>query len=186
FFGGFEGGSLGTYRERLQATGGRDRFGFNIGVDRLDVRNGIDGDDAYGSSSFVGRAQFKPIQSIAVTGTFFGDVANARVNDNPFALPGAFGGQQFPPAVVGVTFQPDFNNPDQGRRNRLLVGSGRFTQVVNERVSYSLAYQRVATNRRNYNGPRVDPRFASFVPFGDFELSSINKGTIDTFDGRVN
>ena len=152
----------------------------------LDVRKGIDKDDAYGSSSFVARAQFKPTQSIVVTGTFLGDVANGRVNDNPFALLGAFRGQRFPSAVAGVTFQPDFNNPDQGRRNRLLVGSGRFTQVINERVSYSAAYQRVATNRRNYNGPLVDPRFASFVPFGDFELLSINKGTIDTFDGRLN
>jgi outer membrane receptor protein involved in Fe transport len=186
FSSSFDGGSLGTYRERLQVAGGAERFGFNIGVDRLDVRRGIDKDDAYGNSSFIARAQFKPTHSIAITGTFFGDVANARVNDNPFALPGAFSGQQFPSAVAGITFQPDFNNPDQGRRNRLLVGSGRFTQVVSDRVSYSLAYQRVGTNRRNYNGPAVDPRFTSFVPFGDFELTSVNNGTIDTFDGRLN
>jgi iron complex outermembrane receptor protein len=85
-----------------------------------------------------------------------------------------------------VTFQPDFNNPDQGRRNRLLVGSGRFSQVVTDRVSYTVAYQRVSTNRRNYNGPAVDPRFASFVPFGDFEFLNVNRGTTDTLDARVN
>jgi iron complex outermembrane receptor protein len=85
-----------------------------------------------------------------------------------------------------VTFQPDFNNPDQGRRNRLLVGSGRFSQVVSDTVSYSVAYQRVSSDRRNYNGPAVDPRFATFVPFGDFEFQSINNGDIDTVDGRVN
>ena len=186
FVAGFEGGTLSTFRERLEASGGGDRYGFNIGVDRLDVRKGIDGDDAYGNSSFAGRFQANPTQSITVAGSFFGNVANARVNDNPFALPGAFTGQQYPAAVVGVTFQPDFNNPDQGRRNRLLVGSVRFTQVVNDWLSYSVAYQRVATNRRNYNGLAVDPQFASFVPFGDFEFLSVNKGTTDTFDGRAN
>ena len=186
FDAGFEGGTLSTFRERLEASGGRDRYGFNVGVDRLDVRNGIDGDDAYGNSSFAGRFQANPTQTITVAGSFFGNVANARVNDNPFALPGAFTGQQYPTAVAGVNFEPDFNNPDQGRRNRLLVGSVRFTQLVNNFVSYSVAYQRVATNRRNYNGPEVDPQFASFVPFGDFEFLSVNKGTTDTFDGRVN
>lgn len=182
----FEAGSLATYRERLQATGGTSRFGFNVGVDRLDVRNGIDGDDAYGNSSFAARAQFNPTQSIVVTGTFYGDVANARVNDNPFALAAAFNGKEFPAAIANVTFQPDFNNPDQGRRNRLLAGSVRLTQIINDRVSYSLAYQRVATDRKNYNGSAVDPRFASFVPFGDFEFVNTNHGAIDTFDGRVN
>jgi len=85
-----------------------------------------------------------------------------------------------------VNFQPDFNNPDQGRRNRLLVGGGRFTQEVNDLVSYTVAYQRVATNRRNYNGPAVDPHFTAFVPFGDFEFNNVNNGTIDNIDGRVN
>jgi len=186
FGAGFEGGTLATYRERLSASGGGDRYGFTAGVDRLDVRNGIDGDDAYGNSSFAGRLQFNPTQTISIAGTFFGNVANARVNDSPFALPAAFTGGKYPTAVAGVNFQPDFNNPDQGRRNRLLVGGGRFTQEVNDLVSYTVAYQRVATNRRNYNGPAVDPHFTAFVPFGDFEFNNVNNGTIDNIDGRVN
>ena len=184
--GGFEGGTLATYRERLSASGGGERYGYSAGVDRLDVRKGIDGDDEYGNTSFAGRAQFNPTQSITVSGTFYGDIANARVNDSPFALPAAFTGGLYPAAVAGVTFERDFNNPDQGRRNRLLVGSGRFSQEVNDLVSYTVAYQRVTTDRRNYNGPAVDPRFASFVPFGDFEFSNTNNGTVDTVDGRVN
>ena len=186
FEGGFEGGTLGTLRERFEASGGKERYLFNLGAERLDVRNGIDGDDAYGNSSFAGRIQFNPTQTITLTGSFFGNLDNARLNDSPFALSAAFSGGLYPSAIAGVTFQPDFNNPDQGRRNRLLVGSGRFSQVVNEIVSYSVAYQRVATNRRNYNGPAVDPRFSSFVPFGDFEFLNINEGTVDTVDGRAN
>jgi iron complex outermembrane receptor protein len=184
---GFDGGSLASYRERLQASGGGERYGFELGVNRLDVRNGIDGDDAYGNTGFAGRLQLNPTRSITISANLLGNIANARVNDNPFPLSVAFGtSERFPEAVAGVTFQPDFNNPDQGRRNRLLVGSGRFSQVVSDTVSYSVAYQRVSSDRRNYNGPAVDPRFATFVPFGDFEFQSINNGDIDTVDGRVN
>lgn len=184
---GFEGGSLATYRERIEASGGNELLGFNLGVNRVDVRNGIDGDDAYGNTAFAGRVQFNPVPSIMIAANLYGNIANARVNDSPFALPGAFTStQRFPDAVAGVTFQPDFNNPDQGRRNRLLAGSGRFSHVLSDTVSYSVAYQRVSSNRRNYNGPAVDPRFASFVPFGDFEFLNINRGNIDTIDGRVN
>ena len=184
---GFDGGSLSTYRERLQASGGGKIVGFEIGVNRLDVRDGIDGDDAYGNTGFAGRLQVNPTPSITIAGNLYGNIANARLNDSPFALPGAFGTSQlFPSAVEGVTFQPDFNNPDQGRRHRLLVGSGRFSQVVSDTVSYSVAYQRVSSNRRNYNGPAVDPRFTAFVPFGDFEFLNVNRGNIDTVDGRVN
>ena len=184
---GFDGGSLATYRERLQASGGGERFGFELGVNRVDVRNGIDGDDAYGNTGFAGRLQFNPSPSITISANLFGNIANARVNDSPFPLPAAFGtSERFPKAVEGVTFQPDFNNPDQGRRNRLLVGSGRFSHVVSDTVSYSVAYQKVSSDRRNYNGPAVDPRFTSFVPFGDFEFLNINNGDVDTVDGRVN
>ncbi len=184
---GFDGGSLATYRERLQASGGGERYGFELGVNRLDVRNGIDGDDAYGNTGFAGRLQFNPTPSITISGNLLGNIANARVNDNPFPLAAAFGtSERFPKAIAGLTFQPDFNNPDQGRRNRLLVGSGRFSQVVSDTVSYSVAYQRVSSDRRNYNGALVDPRFTSFVPFGDFEFQNINNGNVDTVDGRVN
>src|SRR5690242_11647824 len=187
FSGGFEGGGLASYREHLQASGGSERLGFNLGVNRLDVRNGIDGDDEYGNTGFAGRAQFHPTQSITISGNLYGTIANARVNDSPFALPAAFAHLGvFPQAVAGVTFQPDFNNPDQGRRNRFFVGSGRFSQVVTDRVSYTVAYQRVSSNRRNYNGPAVDPRFTAFVPFGDFEFLNENRGTTDTVDARVN
>ncbi len=187
FEGGFDGGSLATYRERLRASGGADRFGFDLGVNRVDVRKGIDGDDAYGNTGFAGRLQFNPSPSINIAANLYGNVANARVNDSPFPLAAAFATTEaFPKAVAGVTFQPDFNNPDQGRRHRVLVGSGRFSQVVSDTVSYSVAYQRVSSDRRNYNGPAFDPRFASFVPFGDFEFLNVNNGNIDTVDARAN
>lgn len=187
FTAGFEGGSLSTFRERLSMSGGRDNVGFNVGVHRIDVRRGVDGNDEYGNSAFAGRFHVNPTPSTTFSAGFYGTISNARLNDSPFPLPGAFAGSQpFPKAVEGVTFQPDFNNPDQGRRNRTLLGSLKWLHLLDDRWSYSIAYQRVSTNRRNYNGSRVDPRFASFYPFGDFEFLNINRGTIDTFDARSN
>jgi vitamin B12 transporter len=185
---GWEGGSLATYRERLTGSGGiGQRAGFSFGLNRIDVRRGVDGNDQYGNSAGSGRFQFNATPSITIAAAVYGTISNARINDNPFALPAAFStSEPNPLAIARVTFQPDFNNPDQGRRNRLLVGSVRLSQRLNETFSYTFAYQRVSSNRRNYNGPKIDPRFASFYPFGDFEFTAINNGTTDTLEGRLN
>ncbi|HEV7682119.1 MAG TPA: TonB-dependent receptor [Pyrinomonadaceae bacterium] len=184
---GAEGGGLRTFRERVKVSGGNGHAGVSLGLNRLDVRRGVDGEDQYGNSAGTGRFLFAPSSSVTIAVNLYGTIANARLNDSPFALPGAFtGSQPFPRAVAGVSFQPDFNNPDEGRRNRLLVGSVKLSHQLNDRVSYSVAYQRVSSHRRNYNGSRIDPQFAAFYPFGDFEFVSVNKGTTDTIDARVN
>lgn len=186
FTAGLEAGSLATFRERFQGSGSTGRFGYSFALNRLDVRRGIDGDDEYGNSVGGGRLQFSPRPSMVVSTNFFGTIANARVNDSPIALPGAFAsGQLLSDAVPGLNFQPDFNNPDQGRRNRLLVGSVKLAHELNPIFSYTIAYQRVSSHRRNYNGPAIDPDFQAFYPFGDFEFINVNKGTTDTFDARL-
>ena len=188
FEAGIEGGSLSLFRERIQGSGGLGAHaGFNVGLSRTDVRRGVDGNDQYGSTIGVGRVNYSVTPSINISANFFGTMSNARVNNSPFALPAAFTtGELYPRAIAGETFEPDFNNPDQGRRNRLLVGSVRFSQYVNPVFSYSVAYQHVTTRRRNYDGILVDPRYAAFVPFGDFEFNSTNNGSTDTLDARAN
>jgi vitamin B12 transporter len=188
FEAGVEGGGLALYRERVQGSGGvGKRAGYSFGLTRTDVRRGVDGDDAYGNTAGGARFQFDATPNVTIAANFYGTSSNALVNNNPRPLIGAVAsGEQYPEAVEGVTFQPDFNNPDQGRRNRMLVGSVRLTQQTGELFSYSVAYQRVSTHRRNYNGPEVDPRFASLSPFGDFEFVSTNRGATDTVDGRAN
>jgi iron complex outermembrane receptor protein len=185
---GWDGGSLATYHEHVNGSGGiGKRAGFAFGLNRIDVRSGVDGNDQYGNTGGTGRFIFNPTPAITISANFYATISNARINDSPFALPAAFGtGQQFPEAVAGANFHPDLNNPDEGRRNRLLVGSVRFAQQVNETFSYTVAYQRVSNKRRNYNGPRIDPQFAAFYPFGDFEFTAVNEGTTDTLDGRLN
>jgi iron complex outermembrane receptor protein len=184
---GFEGGSLALFRGRFKGAGGLgDRFGYSFGINRVDVRRGVDGNDEYGNTAGSGRVQIVTTPSVTIGANFYGTLSNARLNDSPFALPAAFAGGPNPRATAGLTFQPDFNNPDQGRRNRVLVGSVRLTHQVNEDLSYAIAYQHVGNRRRNYNGPSIDPQFATFYPFGDFEFTSLNNGETDTLDGRAN
>jgi iron complex outermembrane receptor protein len=188
FEAGFEGGSLGVFRERLLSSGGiGERAGYSVGLTRFDVRRGVDGQDEYGNTAGAARFQFDATPSINIAANFYGTVANARQNSSPFALAAPnTTNELYPRAEAGVNFQPDFNNPDQGRRLRSLVGSVRFTQRVGEMFSYTVAYQHVATDRRNYNGEVVDPRYAAFTPFGDFAYNSLNNGTTDTLDARAN
>jgi iron complex outermembrane receptor protein len=184
---GAEGGGLATFRERFKLAGGNQSMGYGFGINRTDVRRGIDGEDEYGNTSGGGRLQFNPSASVSLEANGYATISNSRLNDSPFPLDAAFSGSQsFPDAISGTTFQPDFNNPDQGRRNRLLVGSLRFTHQVRSRLSYTVAYQRVSSDRENYNGPEIDQRFAAFYPFGDFEFVNISRGTTDTLDARLN
>jgi vitamin B12 transporter len=183
---GFDGGGLALFRERIRGAGGiGKRAGYSFGVTRLDVRHGVDSNDEYGNTVGVGRIQFNLTPTVMISANFYGTIANGRINDSPFALPAAFNGTN-PAAVEGVTFHSDINNPDEGRRNRVLVGSVRLSQEVNDKVSYSIAYQHVGNQRRNYNGPRFDPKFAQFYPFGDFAFAGFNNGKTDTLDARVN
>jgi iron complex outermembrane receptor protein len=184
---GFDGGSLNLFRERLKGSAGLGkRSGISFGLTRVDVRKGVDGNDQYGNTVGAARWQFNPRPSLSISANFYGTISNARLNDNPFALPAAFTRGLYPAAIAGETFQPDFNNPDEGRRNRVLIGSVKLGQQVNDKLSYSIAYQYVGTRRRNYNGDRIDPKFASFYPFGDFAFQSINNGGTDTLDARAN
>jgi vitamin B12 transporter len=184
---GFDGGSLSLFRERIKGAGGiGKRAGFSFGLTRIDVRRGVDGNDQYGNTVAAGRWQFNVRPSVMISANFYGTISNARLNDSPFALPAAFTSGTYPLAVDGSTFHADLNNPDEGRRTRVLVGSVRLSQQVNDKLSYSIAFQHVGTRRRNYNGPRFDPKFAAFYPFGDFEFVSVNNGATDTLDGRAN
>jgi iron complex outermembrane receptor protein len=185
---GFDAGNLGLFRERFQGSGGLgSRAGYSFAATRLDVRKGVDGHGLYGDTALLGRFQFHVTPAIAIFVNFYGTIADGRVNDSPFALPAAFNsGARYPLAVAGQTFQPDVDNPDEGRRTRTLIGSVRLTDEVSDQLSYTIAYQHVSVDRRNFNGPLIDPKFAAFYPFGDFVFDSVNNGTTDTLDARAN
>ena len=184
---GFEGGGLGLFRERIEgSTGVGAKGGLTFGVTRIDVRDGIDDQDQYGNTGGAGRFYYALTPSVELSANFFGSSSNARVNDNPQPIFSGLTNEQFPRAMESVNFQPDFNNPDQGRRNAIWSGAFRFTHSLNARINYTVAYQHLRTRRRNYNGPESDPRFVNLLPFGEFEFTSINNGGTDTLDARTN
>ena len=184
---GFDGGSLALFRERIQgSTGLGKRAGLTFGLSRVDVRHGVDKADQYGDTAGSSRFQLQVTPSSTLSANFYGTISNARLNDSPFALPAAFTSGLYPRAIEGTTFHADLNNPDEGRRNRMLVEAIRYADQVNDKVSFTLAYQHVGSRRRNYNGALIDPKFAAFYPFGDFAFVSVNNGGTDTFDGRSN
>jgi iron complex outermembrane receptor protein len=94
FLVGAEGGNLATFRERLQASGGTGIVGYNLALNRVDVRHGVDGQDEYGSSAGSGRIQIDASPSLTIVANVYGTIGNARINDSPFALPAAFGSTQ--------------------------------------------------------------------------------------------
>src|SRR5262249_26274458 len=97
---GFDGGSLATFRERFKAASGLGkRAGFSLGLTRVDVRRGVDGNDEYGNTAGSGRFQFNPTAATTLSANFYGTSSNARINDSPFALPAAFTSGLFPRAV---------------------------------------------------------------------------------------
>src|SRR5437588_9480624 len=184
---GFDGGSLAMFRERIKgSTGLGKRAGFTFGLSRVDVRHGVDGNDQYGDTAGSGRFQIQLTPSSTFSANFYGTISNARLNDSPFALHAAFRSGKYPQAIEGMTFHADLNNPDEGRRNRMLVEAVRYNNQINDKVSFTIAYQHVGSRRRNYNGARIDPKFAAFYPFGDFAFVSVNNGGTDTFDARSN
>ena len=184
---GFDGGNLALFRERLKGSASiGSRAGFSFGLSRVDVRDGVDGNDEYGNTAGSGRFQVHPTRLSTLSATFYGTTSNARINDSPFSLAAAFTRGLYPQAIEGETFHADVNNPDEGRRNRLLVAAVRFNQQVSDEISFSIAYQHVGSRRRNYNGPQIDPQFAQFYPFGDFEFVAVNNGATDTLDARGN
>ena len=89
---GWDGGGLATYREQARGSGGiGQRAGFTFGLNRIDVRRGVDGQDEYGNSGGAGKFVFNATPSITISANFYTTISNARTNDSPFALPGAFG-----------------------------------------------------------------------------------------------
>jgi hypothetical protein len=95
--GGFEGGTLSTFRERLMSSGGGERFGFTpLEPIVLDVRKGIDGRRRVRQHCICRTRTVQPDAMHHGQWNVLRNIANARVNDSPFALPSAFTGGLFP------------------------------------------------------------------------------------------
>lgn len=180
---GFEGGSLGLFRERAQVSGGvGQRFGYSFAATRLDVNHGVHDGEIYRNTSLGGHARYFFSPKISLRGTVSYTRAFSRVTDSPFPIgpdSNPFGFARGTGPVVGfVENDPD---PDNFRNAYLFVGSLTFEHQVNSVYSYSVGFQSVATSKRFDSGPDQSPTAKRFGLFAD-ESVFRNTGRIQTFN----
>lgn len=180
---GFEGGSLGLFRERAQVSGGvGQRFGYSFSATRLDVNHGVHDGEIYRNTSLGGHARYAFNQKISLRGTVSYTRGFSRVDDSPFPIgpdSNPFGFALGTGPVVGfLENEPD---PDNFRKAYLFVGSLTFLHQVNSVYSYSVAFQSVATSKRFDSGPDQSPKAKRFGLFADVSVFR-NTGRIQTFN----
>ena len=152
---GFEGGSLGLFRERAQVSGGvGSRLGYSFSATRLDVNDGVQGDEVYRNTSLGGRARYNLKPNMSLRGTVvFIDGFN-RLTNSPFPIGPAgneFGFATGTGPVAG--FVENEVDPDSFRDASMFVGSITFSHQPSKIYGYSASFQSVVTNNEFDNGP---------------------------------
>lgn len=183
----FEGGSLGTFREQAQVSGGvKDRLGYSVSATRLDVNNGVTGLDVYRNTSVLAHGLYHINDSMSVRATFLATHGFGLVDDSPFPIGpagNAFGFALGAGPVVGFIDQQA--NPDSFRYATMLVGSVVFSHQVNNFFNYSVSYQGVSTSTRFDNGPDQST-LAKQLLIPEFPGITDLDGRIDTLNATGN
>ena len=191
-----EGGGLGMLRGLARFGGGAlgERLNYSGGVSHLNVRDGIDGTDAYRNSTGHGLLQYAFNPSATLRGRVYAADTFIQLNDSSFvpfeaepSLPAAGPIEAIPlpldqqrqleggrPFDVGhATFVPDVNDPDNRRAASFLAAAVGYTQRLSPGASFRFDYQAVDSNRNFRDGPagvRFEPQF----------------NNSSSFDGRIN
>jgi vitamin B12 transporter len=180
---GFEGGSLGLFRERAQVSGGvASRLGYSFSATRLDVNDGVQGNGIYRNTSLGGRARYNIRPNMSLRGTVvYADGFN-RLPNTPFPIGPAgneFGFASGAGPVVG--FVEGEVDPDNFRDASFFVGSISFSHQVGSAYNYSASFQSVVTDREFNTGPDQAPS-ARRLGLLEFPSEFENGGRIDTFN----
>ena len=190
----FEGGSLGFFRGRAQIAGGfdEDRVTYSIGLARLDVSEGVDGDDEARNTSVQGQIRFRPTPSSTVSARIYAADAFLKFNETPQSVgvippTGVVDAEPLSSAQLSLfesgvpvseldlgaaTFIPSANDPDNTRDTRFISTAVSFEQRPSETFGYSFAYHGLISERTFEDGPLG----VGFEPFG---------ATKSEFDGDV-
>lgn len=196
-----EGGSLGSFRTRLQVAGGlkHDWVAYSLGVSEYYVANGVNGDLPFRDTNAQSRVtlHFSPSMRLVArlfAGNSFGKLAsspdivgspsgNGILNAVP--LPNALLRlyQQGTPLSAldtgNANFIPAPDDPDSTRAARYLSGALILTGEPTTALHYGISYQIEANSRRYDNGPAG----VSFQPAGSNR--SIYDGRIQTVNAHV-
>jgi vitamin B12 transporter len=195
-----EAGQLGLSRGRASVDGASSRVRYSAGMSRLDVRNGVDGDDSARNTDGHGTVavQFSP--ATALTGRIWAGSSSADLNGSPSTsgIPAAsipasgvvtareLASDQVQRLIAGqsvdygdATFVPNLDNPDYSRHANLFTGALVLSHHLSPSASLRATYQRVRTARAFEDGPRG----GGFQPLADNFSRYV--GNIDTADVRV-
>lgn len=179
---GFEGGGLGMSRAIGRFSGGAwdERLRLSGGVTRLDVADGVDGDDEARNTTGHGFAQLHLGPRTSVSARLLAAGSKTALNDNPYPAASAL----LPPgdivrAIANRTYTPAPNDPDAKRRARTVSSLIGLTHSWTPRATTRLNYALVSTRRDNRDGvlgTRFEPAFSD---------QNIFEGRIDTVQART-
>jgi iron complex outermembrane receptor protein len=190
-----EAGGLGTWRTRADVGGGglADRISYSVGVTRLAVADGVDGDDAAENTSSQAEVGVRLGDRARLSARFYGANASTTVNEGPSAvgaLPtsGVVDARPLPVEELAryetgvpidaldlgtATFIPSANDPDSRRASTFRSTLLLLSHQPSRRVGYRLFVHDVTTSRRFDDGP---------LGVSGFEPAD---ATQSTFGGRI-
>lgn len=171
----FEGGGLGFFRGRARIEGGfdQDRITYSIGLARLDVSEGVDGDDDAENTSVQGQIRFRPTSSSMISARIYAADAFLKVNETPQSVgvtppAGVIDAQPLAASQLelyesgvpasdleagNANFIPAANDPDNTRETRFVSTAVSFEQRPSEAFGYSFAYHGLVSERTFRDGP---------------------------------
>ena len=189
-----EGGSLDFFRGRARIAGGfnEDRVTYSIGLTRVNVGEGLDGDDEAKNTSVQGQIRWRPSATATLSARLYTADAFSKINETPQligAVPatGIIEAVPLSPSEVNrfedgvppseldlgdANFIPSANDPDNTRDTRFVSTAVSFEHRFSETFGYSLAYHALISDRAFRDGPQG----VSFEP---------SRETLSEFDGRI-
>jgi iron complex outermembrane receptor protein len=170
-----EGGSLGFLHGRGQVAGGLnvDRVTYSLGLARMDVLDGLDGDDSGDNTSAQGLARVRFSSNATLLARVYAADASTSINETPRTvgtlLSGVLEAVPLTPEELrryeagtpvsqlqlgGANFITSANDPDNRRQSRFLSTLLRFEQRPSPGLGYIVSYHRLTTDRTFLDGPR--------------------------------
>jgi vitamin B12 transporter len=178
-----EGGGLGLLRARANAGGAWKKLAYSAGLLHINVRDGIDGNDASRSSGAQAFAKYSLSSTSSFSGRLFASDDFVQTNASPTTsgIPAA----NWPTSGIiaslpGRTYFPGRDDPDSRRSGRFVSTALIYRQTLAPTVDLQASYQNLNTARNFQNGP-AGPGFQPTVP----NLSEFD-GTINTAEARLN
>jgi vitamin B12 transporter len=189
-----EGGSLGSFRTRLQVAGGlrHDWIAYSLGVSEYYVADGLGGDSPFRDTNVLGRVTFHLSPSMRLVARLYAGNSFGKLTSSPDVVgnpsgSGTLNAVPLPTTLLhlyeqGVplsqlstgdaTFIPAPDNPDSTRAARYISGALILTGEPSTALNYAISYQIEANGRRYDDGPAG----VSYQPTGN---------TRSLYDGRI-